>query len=206
MGFEDCLRLAGKEAFVEFRFDLLDLNPEQVTRVVSAASRSIATFRPGTGDPDRRLQTLTAALEAGATYVDIELDAAPGYRRELIGAARSLHRDVIISHHDFEGTPGFKRLKRIAASCRNAGADVVKIACQVNGTGDLLSLMGLYSESGRKVVIGMGEKGLITRVAAPFLGAEFTFASPAGGRATAPGQMDRETLASLIAAIMQIPT
>lgn len=206
MGFEECMELAREEAFVEFRFDLLDLSPEQVSRLVSTAGRSIATFRPGTGDPDRRIQTMLAALEAGASYVDIELDAESRYRRELIRAARSLGRDVIISFHDFEGTPGFDRLKKIAASCRKAGADVVKIACQVNGTEDLQSLMGLYRESGRKVVIGMGEKGIITRIAAPFMGAEFTYASPAKGRETAPGQIDSIRLATIITEIRSFGT
>ena len=48
------------------------------------------------------------------------------------------------------------------------------------------------------VVIGMGREGLITRVAAPFLGAEFTFASPGKGKETAPGQLSRAELANLI--------
>ena len=58
--------------------------------------------------------------------------------------------------------------------------------------------MGLYQEDTRMAVIGMGRLGLITRVAAPFMGAEFTFASPEQGRETAPGQIDREKLTELI--------
>ncbi len=44
------------------------------------------------------------------------------------------------------------------------------------------------------VIIGMGEKGVITRVAAPMLGAEFTFASAETGKETAPGQISKERL------------
>jgi 3-dehydroquinate dehydratase len=58
--------------------------------------------------------------------------------------------------------------------------------------------MGLYQKGERMVVIGMGKMGLITRVAAPFMGAEFTFASPGSGRETAPGQIERKDLASII--------
>jgi len=201
IGFEECLSLAREEAFVEFRFDLLDLSPDQVSQAVAAAKRSIATYRPETGDPDRRIQTMMTALKAGATYADIEIDADSHYRKELLKAARSLGRDVIISYHNFESTPGAERLKKIAESCRKAGADVVKIACQVNETRDVQTLLGLYREGWRMAVIGMGEKGLITRIAAPFLGAEFTFASPRMGRETAPGQIDRIRLASIIAGI-----
>jgi 3-dehydroquinate dehydratase type I len=201
MKLEECLCVAREEAFVEFRFDLLELSIEEVTQVVGSAGKCIATFRPGSADPGKRMKTLLTALESGATYVDIELESDPDYRRELIGKARSLNRQVIISHHDFKGTPEFEVLKNIAASCREAGADVVKIACTVNSTRDIQALMGLYRDGGRMVVIGMGDKGLITRIAAPFMGAEFTFASLSTGRETAPGQVDRQTLASVIAGI-----
>ena len=39
------------------------------------------------------------------------------------------------------------------------------------------------------VVLGMGEMGKITRIMAPFLGAEFTFAAMDEGKETAPGQI-----------------
>jgi len=53
------------------------------------------------------------------------------------------------------------------------------------------------------VVIGMGEKGRITRVMAPFLGAEFTFASPESGGETAPGQLSVNQLNELFNVINQ---
>ena len=199
IGFEECLALAKEEPFVEFRFDLLELAPEQVKEVVNASKRSIATYRPDdTSDPDRRLQTMIIAVTAGASYVDIELEAESYYRKDLIKAAKANGRDVIISYHNFNHTPGTARLREIVVACKKAGADVVKIACQVNTTDDNQSLMGLYQEGDRMVVIGMGNMGLITRVAAPFMGAEFTFASPGAGRETAPGQIARRDLMNLI--------
>ena len=198
IGFKECLALAAKENFVEFRFDLLDLDPDQVSEAVKASNRCIATYRSQAKDPDRRMQTMISAIKAGATFVDIEIDAESWYREELVKAARENGREVIISYHNFDHTPQATRLKKIVAACRKAGADVVKIACQVNTPGDIRTLMGLYQASGRMVVIGMGERGLITRVAAPFMGAEFTFASPESGRETAPGQINKKDLTSII--------
>jgi 3-dehydroquinate dehydratase type I len=198
MGFSDCLALVKEEPFVELRFDLLDLTPDQVTEVVQAAKKSIATYRPGTADPDRRMQTMIRAIIAGATFVDIELDSDSYYRKELMKSAREHGREVIISYHNFDRTPGASILRDIAADCKKAGADVVKIACRVKGTRDVRALMGLYTLDERMVVVGMGDKGLITRVAAPFVGAEFTFAAPEAGRETAPGQIDRQSLVRLI--------
>jgi len=201
IGFEECLSLAGEEAFVEFRFDLLDFTPDQVNEVVSVSRRSIATYRPGTADPDRRIQTMLSAINAGASYIDIELESDSYYRKEMIKAAKSHSRDIIISYHNFDHTPKRSRLKKIISSCMKAGSDVVKIACQANTMEDVQTLMGLYRESPRMVVIGMGELGLITRIAAPFLGAEFTFASPGRGMETAPGQIDKTELHNIIARI-----
>ncbi len=199
--FKECLALAREESFVEFRFDLLELTPEQVHEVVNASRRSIATYRPGISDPDRRVQTMITAIKAGATYIDIELDADSYYRNKLTRAARAAGRDIIISYHNFDHTPKPARLKKLIAACRKAGADVVKIACLVKASEDVQTLMGLYREADRMVVIGMGEKGLITRIAAPFMGAEFTFASPGRGRETAPGQIQRDKLEDIIARI-----
>lgn len=201
MGFKECLDLAREESFVEFRFDLLDLTPDQVTEVVTSANRSIATCRPGNRDINTRIRTMILALKAGTSYVDIEHDADSPYREEITREARICASDLIISYHDFKQTPDYESLKGIVSSCRNNGADVVKIACKVNGIEDIHTLMGLYREGGRMVVIGMGEKGLITRIAAPFMGAEFTFAAPGKGFETAPGQIDRIRLASIITGI-----
>ncbi len=198
MDFEECLAFTRKEPFVEFRFDLLDLSPFQVDEVVSSARKSIATYRPDSGDPDRQMQTMLTAIKSGANYIDIELEADTNYRNELIKEAREHGRDVIISYHNFDHTPDAANLKKIVASCKKAGADVVKIACQIKEQKDVRSLMGSYQEDARMVVIGMGKLGLITRIAAPFLGAEFTFASPDNERQTAPGQVSKEKLYELI--------
>ena len=55
----------------------------------------------------------------------------------------------------------------------------------------------MYDLPGKKVVIGMGEMGRITRIMAPYLGAEFTFASPTHGGETAPGQLNYGQLKDL---------
>jgi 3-dehydroquinate dehydratase len=53
------------------------------------------------------------------------------------------------------------------------------------------------------VPIGMGEQGVITRIAAPLLGAEFTFAAPEGKPGTAPGQISKEKLHSILRQIQE---
>jgi 3-dehydroquinate dehydratase type I len=198
IGFDECLAVARQEAFVEFRFDLLTLSHEQVKDVVNAANSCIATCRPGKMVEDDRLETLRTAIISGADYVDIEVESDRALLNEIILSARTNDTAVIISYHNFEGTPALPELLQIVNECRMAGADVVKLACQVNHTVDLQNLFKLYNQDMRMVIIGMGEKGVISRIAAPMLGAEFTFAAAETGKETAPVQISKDKLLSII--------
>ena len=198
IGFDECMSMARQEAFVEFRFDLLALNLEQVKDVVNAANSCIATCRPGKMDEADRLKILTTAILSGADYVDIEMESDRAILNEIIQSARTHDTAIIISYHNFKETPGLPELEQIVNDCRIAGADVVKLACQVNHIVDLQNLFKLYENDLRMVIIGMGEKGVISRIAAPMLGAEFTFAAPETGKETAPGQISKDKLLSII--------
>ena len=198
IGFEDCLAMARKEAFVEFRFDLLTLTMDQVKAVVTEARSCVATCRPGNMDDARRMEILQTAMLSGADYVDVELETDLAMRSALIRTARQHKTAVIVSYHNFDLTPDLVELKEIVNGCIEAGADVVKVASQVNNPVDLQNLFKLYSKDLRMVIIGMGEKGIISRVAAPLLGAEFTFAAPTAGKETAPGQISKDKLLSII--------
>ena len=77
MDFDTCLQHVGMEPFVEFRFDLLDLGPAQVISLVSKSKRCIATCRPGKHNEKNRLLILQTALEAGADYVDFDMESDP---------------------------------------------------------------------------------------------------------------------------------
>ncbi len=202
-GYEDCMSMAGKEPFVEFRFDLLELTLEQIIGVVKAANSCIATCRPGNMDSGQRMEILKAAMTSGADYVDIELESDPAFRKEIIQTARSQGAEVIISYHNFKDTPAMPALEQVVKDCQAAGADVVKIASQVNRTEDLQNLFKLYDKDLRMIIIGMGEKGVISRIAAPLLGAEFTFAAPGVGQETAPGQISKDKLLSIIRQIQE---
>ena len=196
--FEECMAMARKEAFVEFRFDLLMLSLDQVREVVKVANSCIATCRPGKMDEADRQEILKTAILSGADYVDIEVESDRAFMNEIILSAKIHDTAIIISYHNFEGTPAQDELEQIVSDCRKAGADVVKVACQVNHIGDLQNLFKLYNRDLRMVIIGMGEQGVISRIAAPLLGAEFTFAAAGAGQETAPGQISKDKLLSII--------
>ena len=88
-------------------------------------------------------------------------------------------------------------MESLMIACYEKGGTIAKIATQVNGPEDIRNLLSLYHLPGRKVILGMGPQGRITRVMGPYLGAEFTFASTGQGGETAPGQLTVKQLSEL---------
>ncbi len=186
---------------LELRFDLILEEPEKLFSKIPASVRVVATCRPGNMDDGERMDLLKASVDRGAAFLDLEIESSPMYFRELAGYAVERERQVIVSYHNHELTPGGDQLKAILEKAYQMGASVVKIATQVHTREDIGNLLSLYDLPGRKVVIGMGERGRITRVAAPYLGAEFTFASPEEGPGTAPGQLTYRQLKKIFQTI-----
>jgi 3-dehydroquinate dehydratase-1 len=195
---EGCLSALEDVEFAEIRLDRTRLSLEEVKRLFSSHKQMIATCRPG-GLGDRvRSDLLVAAIESGAAYVDVEIEAEPSYRERIVIKARSRGCKVIVSFHDYEKTPSRRELEAALAECFRIGADIAKMACTARCDMDNARLLGLLDRSEKVIVIGMGEKGRITRIVAPLLGSPFTFASLRPGMETAKGQIDRETLRDLI--------
>jgi 3-dehydroquinate dehydratase-1 len=179
---------------LEFRLDLIKAEPAELYAGLPEHVRTVATCRPGGIPDDVRLRGLMETMALGAAYVDLGLESGEDITGPVLARARETGCLVIFSHHDFQRTPSREELEDLLNQCYQRGGDVAKITTMVNGSEDVLNLLSLFRQPGRKVVLGMGEAGRITRVVAPYLGAEFTFASPGGGAETAPGQLDLESL------------
>jgi 3-dehydroquinate dehydratase type I len=178
-------------SFAEIRLDAVeDLTESGLRDIFAGHSRLIATHRPGRVPEPARIGRLLAAVEAGAAFVDVEIETEGGDIRTLAGAARARGCRVIVSYHNDRETPSRDVLEDIRSRGFAAGADLVKIACLSRGPGDNARLLGLLDHPRPTIVIGMGSLGRITRLAAPLLGAPFTYASPGEGKATAAGQPD----------------
>ncbi len=146
---------------------------------------------------NERLDLFSFALEHGASYADVEMENDEAFLDKIKDLTLKYNHDLIISYHNYENTPSAGELESILESCYRKGATVAKIATMVSEDKDIANLLGLYRKKGRKVILGMGDKGLITRVASVPLGAEFTFASSSAGEATAPGQLTVKELTEI---------
>ncbi|MDQ1349924.1 MAG: 3-dehydroquinate dehydratase [Acidobacteriota bacterium] len=204
ISFERCREALADAEMAEIRLDRLDFSLPQVREIFSIHPRMIATCRPGNISEAERTELLLAAVEAGAAYVDIEIDAGNGFRETMTAACHKKECKLIISYHNYENTPSLEELKALVDRCFSIGADVAKIACQVTCEADAARILSLYdfddqANVEKKIVaIGMGEKGKITRPAALLLGAPFTYAALSTGRETAPGQLTKQTLEDIL--------
>lgn len=201
---EKCMNSLEKVEMAEIRIDLAEFSNEEIRRVFAIRKKTIATCRPGKIREEERVEMLKIAIESGATYVDIEYEASPEYKNDLIDFAHKHQCDVIISYHNYDKTPELEELEEIVRSCYAQGADLAKVATHVNVNRDNSRILSLYKAPGRLVAIGMGDLGRISRIVAPFMGAEFTYASLSEGEATAPGQISYERLSQFILEIQQI--
>ncbi len=195
---EKCLSLLEKVELAEIRLDLTDFSVEEIQKVFSHSTPTIATCRPDKMGTKDQMERLTAAIKAGAAYVDIEIEAEKEQQEALIAVARQFNCKVIISYHNFEKTPGLKELYSIVDQCYALGADIAKLATFCNSQADSARLLSLYSNNKALVALGMGAYGKITRIVAPLLGAEFTFAAIDEGEETAPGQIGYSRMKAII--------
>ena len=182
----------------EIRIDLAGMDNRELKTIFSSHNNLIATCREGEYDDMERARLLENAVEYGAAWVDIEADADPLWRDKMAKTVKAGNCSLILSRHFYTHTPSPSELRRLVDEMFEMGADVVKIASQVNNTAEAAALLGLYADYKNIVSIGMGPMGVITRLAAPLLGAPFTFASFGDNPLTAAGQIEYKEIAELI--------
>lgn len=183
--------------FLELRMDLIRKDPEDVFSLLPEHVETIVTCRPDVYNEAERMRLLKSSMDLGATYVDVELESTDAYLNALAAHAGDQGTKLIVSYHNFELTPETEELETLLQNCYERGGDLAKIAVQVHSREDVGKLMDLYRLPGKKVIIGMGKLGRISRVMGPYLGAEFTFAAPGKGGETAPGQLSYDQLRSI---------
>lgn len=197
-------RQAGMD-IAELRVDLFSsVSPAHVLKEVKkySAVPVLATLRSKKeggkwNAPEKARLSLYQKLIPKVQAVDIELSSHQ-INRKVIAAARKAKKTVVVSFHDFKKTPSLKSLNGILKQAKDLGADIVKIAAFVKKPADLQTLAEFtLSNSWQKIiVIGMGEKGSVSRVAFPCFGSLLTFAHL--GEASAPGQLDLATTVKLL--------
>ncbi len=212
----------------EIRLDRCELAAKDIDELFTADIPLVATCRiseiaatePSLQDPKLTEQSrgikamqiaekrLIRAIEAGARYVDVELEAQKQMSKRVRQAAHENGTIFIRSYHDFEGTDSLEALKAIVEKCVYHGADVVKIVTTAHSEADNRKMAELYEwcrsevenekiaslADGGLIAFCMGEEGRLSRLDCLKYGAPYTYAaldpeSPSAAyEPAAPGQ------------------
>ena len=203
----------------EIRLDRCDITEKQIDELFSADVPLVATCRiaevadrtealkdlPEQSRKIRAMQIaerkLIRAIEAGARYVDVEIEAEKQMSKRVRQAAHENGTIFIRSYHDFEGTDSLEALKAIVEKCVYHGADLVKVVTTAHVAEDAEKVLALYDwcrsysderiaalAEGGLVAFCMGEAGKQSRLDCLKAGAPYTYAALNEDEAAAPGQ------------------
>lgn len=111
----------------------------------------------------------------------------------LVYLAHQYNISVILSAHEFQGTPPELEIINLLDQMQNQNADIAKIAAMPRKFKDVLTLMRATASESEKleipiIAISMGELGQVSRMTAPLFGSVMSFATV--GDASAPGQIE----------------
>lgn len=130
--------------------------------------------------------------------VDVEVRIGHESIQELLATAKACNVYVIGSQHNFEKTETLEKLIEVLEQIENSGVDIVKAAYMPHSKIDVLNLMlatqTRQNAAGKAplITMSMGPLGALSRITGGFTGSAVTFG--AVGEASAPGQIDVETL------------
>jgi 3-dehydroquinate dehydratase-1 len=191
---------------VELRADLFD-DPQPVVllsalaRVRAGGRPIILTVRHATeGGREIAADRRHALYEAGLPHVDavdIEI-AAADVLAPLVETARAAGHLVILSAHDFAGTPLLGTLLGLVARAEALGAHVTKLVTTATCAADLRRLLDATLAAAPRPVVtfAMGPLGIGSRVFFGMAGSLLTYGY--AGRPTAPGQLPVSELRDLL--------
>ncbi len=184
--------------FVEIRLDLLGqplpfgvLADRRARVIVSCRRRNPSGKSPSDegafeGNDADRFRILADSARNGADVVDLELDHA--MHRPLLGIPPER---LILSHHDFRGTPDDTELDRIVRAAARERPRWIKVATTARDLADNLRIFSLLTRHPGLPVAAfcMGEKGKAGRLLARRFGSKLDYAAIRLGGETAPGQL-----------------
>jgi 3-dehydroquinate dehydratase type I len=148
------------------------------------------------GDEKGRMGVFNKAIDLGTEYVDVEMKSDRSLLQNLIENKNGTK--VILSFHDFRGTPSPTELKGLFDRMMQWGADVIKVVTFARSWEDNLTVLSLvpYASARRQKIVTfcMGEKGKMSRVFSPMMGAAWTYAALSEKQTSAPGQLTVEEI------------
>lgn len=188
----------------EIRLDRCPLDEEAIETLFSSSDTPlIATSRvagDGNGTWKEAEARLLTAIQAGAAFVDLEIEAPKEVGKRIRRACSEYGTTMIRSCHFFDGVPPEGELMAMVERCSQYGGEIVKIAAMAKDEDDVRRVMSIYGNcrKGKLVAFAMGEVGRQSRIDCLAAGSPFTYAALTEEEAAAPGQWSYASMAERI--------
>ena len=184
--FDRALRMRTPPDLFELRLDAFGSDASSVIRrhLDELGAGIIITARhPREGGANqlslRKRRELLLSFLPQAAWVDIEVRSASAMAA-VFQAARKNGVRIILSFHDFRGTPGATRLDELARQAQSLGADLFKVATRTDTPAQLERLLDFFERSRRRqknvVAMGIGKLGRKSRLELARLGCPLNYA------------------------------
>jgi 3-dehydroquinate dehydratase I len=148
------------------------------------------------------------AIAASGTVdaMDFEMQNAPADVQRVRTLTRAHGLSLVLSFHDFQGTPATADLRERFAQAHSLGADVAKLAVMPRDMDDVHRLLGATLHASRTLPIpvvsmAMGGLGAVSRLCGGVFGSALTFA--VGAAPSAPGQIPIEDVRAVLAVLQR---
>ena len=207
---------------LEWRVDFFEAigDPQQVlgaAAAVRAASAGIPLLftrrcqREG-GQPialtEPQVLALYEAVAASGSVdlMDFEMGNEPAHVAQVRALTRRHGLPLLLSFHDFHGTPADGELRARFEQAHRLQADVAKVAVMPQSMEDVHRLLGATLQASRTLPIpvvsmAMGGPGAVTRLCGGGFGSALTFA--VGAAASAPGQIAIEEVRAVLGVLQR---
>ena len=124
----------------EIRLDRCPLDENEIETLFSASDTPlVATCRvagEGSGTWEEAEVKLLAAIRAGASFADLEIEAPKETGKKIRRACSEYGTTMIRSCHFFEGVPSVEEMMTMVERCSRFGGEIVKIAAMAGTEGD----------------------------------------------------------------------
>ena len=145
---------------------------------------------PEPSEVDMAVRVLSAAIIAGADYIDLDMDFPRNELKWLVHLAMNYGCKVILSYHNAFGTDSTETLAAMASKCYSMGADIAKIVTTAHHPDEAQRVLALYDsfDAAHLIAFAMGHEGEQSRYDSFQKGAPLAYVAPRRRLPTAAGQ------------------
>lgn len=139
--------------------------------------------------------------------VFLDLDFLTQYGELEFIQQQNINIKLILSFHNYKETPSLDHLKNLMNKMKRYTPAIFKVSTFCKEETDALNLLNLIlilkEQKLKYIVLGMGEKGFITRIFGTIWGNEIIFAPKTLSEKSAPGQLTKKQLEDIFSKILK---